>query len=119
MPIRPEKFHAKPVEFEAMRWDGTAEGATPIIEWALSAGATAKYICSDVDRCAKNDGDAPHWIKVTDSKGEFFVHIGEWLVRDDQGWFDRQSHVAFEAAYERVATASRPYPSSTSEEDER
>lgn len=34
----PTKYRKKPVEIEAVRWDGTAEGATPIINWALSTG---------------------------------------------------------------------------------
>lgn len=95
-------FRARPVEVQAARWDGTAAGASPIIDWVQRAGATATYTCSDVERCAEHDGDAPHWIKVEDSDGQFFVHLGEWLVRDEHGRFDRYSHVAFGAKYEQI-----------------
>lgn len=27
-----------------MRWDGTPEGATPVIDWILSGGGTARYV---------------------------------------------------------------------------
>lgn len=29
----PKRYRKKPVEIEAMQWDGTAAGAAPIIEW--------------------------------------------------------------------------------------
>lgn len=39
-----EKFRKNPVEIDAMPWDGTAEGATPIIDWVLSHGGSASYL---------------------------------------------------------------------------
>ena len=30
-----EKYRKKPVEIEAVQWDGTAAGATPVIDWIL------------------------------------------------------------------------------------
>lgn len=65
-------FHTKPVEVQAARWDGTAKGTSAIIEWVRGTGATVTYT-------------APHWLKVVDKNGEFFVHLGEWLVRDEHG----------------------------------
>lgn len=40
----PQKYTKKPVAIEAMQWDGTAQGATPIIDWILSSGGTARYV---------------------------------------------------------------------------
>jgi hypothetical protein len=34
----PQRFRKKPVVIEAMQWDGTPEGATPIIDWVLRGG---------------------------------------------------------------------------------
>lgn len=42
--INLKKFRKKPVVINAMRWDGTAKGATPIIDWILSNDGTARYI---------------------------------------------------------------------------
>lgn len=39
-----KKYRKKPVTVEAVRWDGSAEGATPIIDWILSGGGTASYV---------------------------------------------------------------------------
>ena len=39
MPI----YEKKPVRIEAKIWDGTASGATPIINWILENGGTARY----------------------------------------------------------------------------
>lgn len=103
-----DTFRTKPAEVQAARWDGTAQSATPIIEWVLGTEATATYICSDAARCAEHNGDAPHWIKVDDPDGQFFVHIGEWLVRGERGKFDRYSHPAFGAKYEQVTPATAP-----------
>lgn len=36
-------YRKKPVVIEAMQWDGTAAGATPIIDWALDGGGTIRY----------------------------------------------------------------------------
>jgi hypothetical protein len=40
----PGRYRKKPVVIEAMHWDGTAAGATPIIDWILESGGTARYV---------------------------------------------------------------------------
>jgi hypothetical protein len=41
---RPRLFYKRPLSIEAMQWDGTPEGATPIIDWVLGIdGCTASY----------------------------------------------------------------------------
>ncbi|GGG04259.1 hypothetical protein GCM10007304_17980 [Rhodococcoides trifolii] len=37
-------YRKKPVEIQAVFWDGTASGATPIIDWVLSHGGSARYL---------------------------------------------------------------------------
>jgi hypothetical protein len=39
----PQRYTKRPVTIDAMQWDGTAEGATPIIDWILSGEGTARY----------------------------------------------------------------------------
>lgn len=36
-------YRKKPVEIEIRVWDGTPEGATPIIDWILDNGRTARW----------------------------------------------------------------------------
>jgi hypothetical protein len=98
-----QKFRKLPVEIEAMRWDGTAEGATPIIDWVLSQGSTATYRCSDPERCSKNDGDTPHWIMVPTLEGDMCASVGDWVIRGVQGEFYPCKDPIFRATYESVA----------------
>jgi hypothetical protein len=98
----PSTFRKKPVEIQAMKWDGTAAGATRIIDWILSSGATASYTCSDPDRCAKNDGDTPHWISIKTLEGTMLANLGDWIIRGVQGEFYPCKPDIFEATYEPV-----------------
>jgi hypothetical protein len=93
-------FRKKPVEVEARHWDGTAEGATAIIDWILSAGATANYVCSDTDRCAEFDGDCPHWIQIATLEGVMSASLNDWIIRGVQGEFYPCRDDIFAATYE-------------------
>lgn len=46
----PMKYRKKPVVVEAMQWDGTAEGATSIVDWVLISGGSARYDCNSESR---------------------------------------------------------------------
>jgi hypothetical protein len=97
-------FRKKPVEIEAMQWDGTAAGATTIIDWVLSNGGSASYICSDTDRCVATRGDCPHWIQVR-TPGlltPMLVHLDEWIVRGADGEFFPSKPDFFADTYEEV-----------------
>lgn len=95
-------------EVQAVQWDGTAEGATPIINWIIGSGGTAAYVCSNPDRCAKYDGDTPHWIVVRrgagDTRGSLTAHVGNWIVRGAQGEYRVFKAEEFNASHERVAS---------------
>lgn len=96
------RFRKKPIEITAAQWDGTAEGATPIIDWILAAGGTANYICSDVDRCAVNHGDTPHWIAIQTPEGAMNAGLGWWVIRGMEGEFYPCKPSVFDATYESV-----------------
>lgn len=97
------RYRKKPVEIEAVQWDGTAEGATPIINWILSSDATATYRCSDPDRCARTDGVTPHAIQICTLEGDMTASCGDWIIRGVQGEFYPCKPDIFEATYEEVA----------------
>ncbi|MCF0086661.1 MULTISPECIES: hypothetical protein [unclassified Streptomyces] len=81
------KFRKRPIEIDAMQWDGTADGATQIIDWILANGSTATYVCSDPDRCADTDGDTPHTINIRTADGDLTGMTGDWILRDGRGKF--------------------------------
>jgi hypothetical protein len=98
------KFRKKPVVIEAMQWDGTAEGAHPIIDWILAGGesSTASYWCSDPERCSENDGDTPHTIAIPTPEGTMQATLGDWIIRGVQGEFYPCKPDIFAATYEAV-----------------
>ena len=38
-----QTYRKKPVEIQAVQWDGTDEGATPIINWLVESGGDAQF----------------------------------------------------------------------------
>ncbi|NEB92450.1 hypothetical protein [Streptomyces bauhiniae] len=96
------RYRKKPVEIEAMQWDGTAAGATPIIDWILSHGSTANYTCSNSDRCREYNGDTPHWISIRTLEGTMRVGLDDWVIRGVQGEFYPCRDDVFAATYEAV-----------------
>lgn len=97
-----QKYRKKPVEIDAMQWDGTADGATPIIDWIISSGETATYTCSSPDRCAENDGDTPHSISIRTLEGTMRAGLGDWVIRGVKGEFYPCKPDIFAATYEKA-----------------
>lgn len=94
------RFRKRPVEIEAVQWDGTADGATPIVDWILAAGAGAAYQCSNPERCAQYGGDAPHVIVVRTLEGDMRATVDDWIIRGVKGEFYPCKPDIFEATYE-------------------
>lgn len=84
------KYRKKPVIIEAQRWDGTAEGATPIINWVLEGGSTARY----------RDDDAHLAIAIDTLEGTMLAQTGDWIIKGVQGEFYPCKPDIFEATYE-------------------
>jgi hypothetical protein len=97
------RFRKRPVEIEAMQWDGTADGATQIINWILDGGSTATFQCSNPDRCAENDGDTPHSIAIDTLEGTMRAGLGDWIIRGVKGEFYPCKPGIFASTYEPVA----------------
>lgn len=96
------KFRKKPVEIEARQWDGTAQAATPIINWILASGATATYYCADHVRCTAYNGDSPHSIRISTLEGDMDASLSGWIIKGVQGEFYPCKPDIFEATYEPV-----------------
>lgn len=101
------KYHRKlPVEVEAFQWDGTAEGATPLIQWIFDGGATAKYMCTDHIHCRKLNGNVPHTIGIPTPDGTMHAALDDWIIKDMTGKFfpcrDDIFHQIYEAVTESI-----------------
>lgn len=83
----PVPVRKRPVLVHAMQWDGTAEGATPIIDWILASESTARYVCANPGRCVEFDGDSPHWIAIDTLEGTMQASVGWWIIRGVRGEF--------------------------------
>jgi hypothetical protein len=94
------RFRKRPVEVEAVQWDGTAGGATPIIDWVLNGGGTATFACSDPNRCADFDGDTPHSIEIRTLEGTMRADLGDWIIKGVNGEFYPCKPAIFALTYE-------------------
>lgn len=81
-----ETFRKRPVEVEAVQWDGTAEGARPIIEWIGPAARHTDYT-----------GPA---ILVQTLEGSMTARSGDWIIKGVKGEFYPCKPDIFAATYE-------------------
>ncbi|MEV8610241.1 hypothetical protein AB0383_20330 [Amycolatopsis sp. NPDC051373] len=97
-----QTFRKKPVEIQAMRWDGTASGATPVIEWVLGGGSTVTYRCVDDEGCQGHDSVGTHVLKIETLEGPITASPGDWVIRGVQGEFYPCKPDIFAATYDEV-----------------
>ena len=93
-----QRFRKKPVEVEARQWNGTAYAASPIIDWILREGGTARYSCDD--GCNER-GDRGHYIAIDTLEGTMRADGGDWIIRGVKGEFYPCKPDIFEATYDR------------------
>lgn len=104
----PQRFRKKPVEIEAVQWDGDVATAHPIIQWVNS---TAEYTAVwreelrprvplvSVGRVVVHN---PGGIFIRTLEGEMHVSAGDWIIRGIQGEFYPCKPDIFAATYEPV-----------------
>ena len=90
------RYRKKPVVIDAERWDGTAAGATPIIDWALSNGGSVTYRCDD--GCDGTEGT--HYLAIDTLEGTMLANAGDFIIRGVQGEFYPCKPDIFEQTYE-------------------
>lgn len=92
-----QRWRKKPVVIEAVQWDGTAEGATPIINWILENDGTATYYGpGEFD----NGETQASYIKITTLEGQMLVCKSDWVIRGVKGEFYPCKPGIFERIYE-------------------
>ena len=87
-------FRKKPITIEAHQWDGSVEGSTPIINWVLEGGGTARY--------EDAHAPAPTLIAIDTLEGTMRGIAGDWIVRGAVGEFYPCKPDAFAATFEAV-----------------
>lgn len=112
-----DKYRKKPLMIEAVQWPGTATAATPVIDWILSSGGTARYSCGApaspdcptpqyhvthhyCPSCPFND--AAEKISIDTLEGVITASPGDWVIRGVQGEFYPCKPDIFAATYERA-----------------
>lgn len=94
-----QQFRKKPVVIEAIQWDGTPEGATPIIDWILQGSGSARY---------NDDAGYDPVIKIDTLEGTMKAGDQDWIIKGVQGEFYPCKPDIFEATYEPVEPKEEP-----------
>lgn len=97
------KYRKKPVEIEAMQWDGTAAGATPIIDWVLTGEYAAHYAEAQPETRLKGKvvrPAAPAHIAINTLEGTMRAIEGDFIIRGVQGEFYPCKPDIFEQTYQ-------------------
>lgn len=95
------KFRKKPVVIEAMQWDGSAESATPIVNWALSHdGLSVRYHEHLMDGDFIAHPDPYLWVDTLE--GRMIASAGDWIIRGINGEFYPCKPDIFAKTYEAV-----------------
>ncbi len=121
----PERYRKKPVEIEAMQWDGDASTAHPIIQWINATESTATYIGVGEPHSGRQthmldeyhvaplehggfghrrvlNEDAPAFLSIRTLEGYMRADAGDWIIRGVQGEFYPCRADIFKQTYERV-----------------
>ncbi len=98
-----ERWRKKPVEIEAMQWDGSALAATPIIDWVLAGGGTASYY--DPQPATSSKGRVvrkavPALLVIRTLEGSMRAIPGDYIIRGVQGEFYPCKPDIFDQTYE-------------------
>ena len=99
-----QKFRKKPVEIEAMQWPGCAALATPVINWILKNGGTARYREERTIPASwpLPEERVPESIVIDTLEGHMNASAGDWIIRGVQGEFYPCKPDIFEQTYEEV-----------------
>lgn len=92
------KYRKKPVVIEAQQWDGTAEGATPIIDWILSTSAQAARYHS-VQQVFGEEPIPPE-ISIDTLEGTMSADPLDWVIKGVRGEFYPCKPDIFAVTYE-------------------
>ncbi|WP_280319934.1 hypothetical protein [Nocardia wallacei] len=88
-----QRFRKKPVEIEAMHFDGTSGSASGIVAWVLAGGGQAHF-----ETVAMADGA----VVIETLEGDMRATLGDWVIRGVAGEHYPCKPDIFAATYEPV-----------------
>lgn len=97
-----KKYRKRPVEIEAVQWDGSAESANQIVGWIFEADYTAQLWCT-TEPCSGYIED--HVIQIDTLEGKMQAVPGDYIIKGVQGEFYPCKPDIFAATYEEVEPA--------------
>jgi hypothetical protein len=98
--MKPQRFRKKPVVIDAMNWDGTASGATPIINWIIANDGTARFVDPDSLLDGLDEWRAAHRLHIDTLEGTMRAEPGDWIIRGVKGEFYPCKPDIFKDTYE-------------------
>lgn len=82
------RFVKKPVEVEAVQWDGTSPSTEVVVPWIVGNGGQARYLEESLT------------IRITTLEGDMDAQPGDWIIRGVQGEFYPCKPDIFTATYD-------------------
>lgn len=106
-----KNYRKKPVVIEAAQWDGTAEGAGPIIDWILTGDDRASYVEDDVPHYLRTNDEwvegtdvvkpgSPGFIVINTLEGPMRLNPQDWAIKGVKGEFYPVKPDIFAATYD-------------------
>ncbi len=107
--MTPRTVRKRPVEVEAMRWPGGAMLATPVINWILENGGTARYHEERTIPASwpLPEEHVPESIAIDTLEGQMNASAGDWIIKGINGEFYPCRDDIFRKTYEEVQDAAR------------
>lgn len=100
---QPRVFQKRPIQIEAMQWDGTEAGAAPVLSWIATNGGTAAFDRIPVAASRYNIRYDLR-IYVNTLEGPMTASPDDWIIRGVKGEFYPCKPDIFAASYQLVAT---------------
>lgn len=82
-------YQRKPVQVEAMWFDGSVQSATSIIDWVLASSrdTSASWRCRDPEGCGGRSGDLDHDLTIQTPRSSVTVGPGLFVLQQPDGEF--------------------------------
>lgn len=104
--MTPKTYRKKPVRIEAVQWTGGPNAASPIIDWILRGGGTARWDEAFETFSSPVDGATvpgkPERIEIDTLEGTMLALPGDWIIRGVKGEFYPCKPDIFAATYEEA-----------------
>ena len=99
----PRVFQKRPIQIEAMQWDGTEAGAAPVMDWVTNKGGTAALDRRPV-RADHHMNRLSYELRmyIQTLEGPMTASPQDWIIRGVKGEFYPCKPDIFAASYEPV-----------------